>query len=177
MTLIIWMLEWDKISIHWDRRTHWWHIDVRNDAVKITRLWDTLFGSSWDYIWMSLIREIYDKWSTDKEYGLNLHSLIWIQSFVSTIKENTLLKEVEMSYIFMNEDIQISIMSQWYIEEALEFTKDKCVIVIWSWSNYAVANYATQLIHKWSIDIDEIFSVCNRFVSCCSKEYDSLYLN
>jgi len=177
MTVVFWILDKWKLSIHWDRRLKWWHFNKRDDAVKITTLWDTLFWFSWDYIWIELIREIYDKWSTNKEHWLNLYTLIWIQSFVSTIKENTLVKEVDICFMFLNNKIQISIMAAGYIEEVLYFDEDNWLLVIWSGTPYVIANYATQLTHKWSINIDEIFRICHRFDTSCSSEYDSLYLN
>lgn len=177
MTIIVWQCNKWKLSIHWDRRLKWWHFNRRDDAVKITTLWETLFWYSWDYIWMEVIREVYDMWSKDENNKFNLTTLIWIQSFISTIKENILLEKPEICFIFINDKIQISITDWWYIEEMMFFNKDNWLLLIWSGTRYALANYATQLSHKWEVDIQEIFNVCARFDTSCWSEYDSLYLN
>ena len=177
MTIIVWQCNKWKLSIHWDKRLKWWHFNKRDDAVKITTLWETLFWFSWDYIWIEVIREIYNMWSNDENNKFNLTTLLWIQSFINTIKENVLVDKPEITYIFMNEDIQVSIMDWWYIEEIMFFDKDNWLLLIWSGTPYALANYATQLSHKWEVDIQEIFNVCYRCDTSCWSEYDSLYLN
>ena len=177
MTIIIWQCNKWKLSIHWDKRLKWWHFNKRDDVVKITTLWETLFWFSWDYIWIEVVREIYDMWSNDENNKFNLTTLLWIQSFINTITENVLLDKPEIAFIFMNEDIQVSIIDSWYIENMMFFDKDNWLLLIWSGTPYALANYATQLSHKWEVDIQEIFNVCSRFDNSCWKEYDSLYLN
>ena len=80
-------------------------------------------------------------------------------------------------FIFINKDIQISIMSEWYIEQMMFFDKDNWLLVLWSWTSYALSNYATQLLHKWEVNIQEVFNTCERFDNACWSDYDSLYLN
>ena len=116
-------------------------------------------------------------WSKDKDNKFNLTTLLWIQSFINTIKENILLEKPEICFIFINNKIQISITDWWYIEEMMFFDKDNWLLLIWFGTPYVLANYATQLSHKWEVDIQEIFNVCSRFNTSCWNEYDSLYLN
>lgn len=177
MTIIVWQYDKWSLSIHWDKRIKWWHFNKRDDANKIITLWETLVWQSWDFLWTEIIKEIYEQWINDENNKFNLHSLIWIKSFIWTIKENSWIEKPSTDFIFINKDIQVSIMSEWHIEQMMFFNKDNWLLVIWSWVSYALANYATQILHKWEVDIQEVFNTCEIFDASCSKEYNSLYLN
>ena len=175
MTLILWLKHKWQYVIYWDKLVSWWHIWKRKDAVKITRLWDTLFWYAWDNLTISFYKECYSLWI--KETKLDLYSVNWIKDFVDFVKSKTHITDIDIDLIFINTAIQIIVTSKWFVENMLYTDINNWILVIWSWTPYALSSYYSQWLWDWDdIDINTIFHIANKFSTSCSFEYDTLVL-
>ena len=163
MTCIIWQYKNGKITMTWDHRTTWWYNIVSKVNSKIIKLWDNLIWTSWDYVDILWLEEIY-KMFLETEWPLI--NRIKAMSFYKLLMDY--LKNKDVSMMIMNKDFQIIIVNG--LIENMEINNNEWLFSMWSWHIIPM----TLRRYDKNITLEDMYKIIWELDTKCTSTFNTL---